>query len=157
MAFSMENRDCEIAMDFIKKHSERWRWLGTSKYSDGSGFLNAKDNTLRVNIKSSTVDKFSNAIEMNLSNILVCTFYKLATSNLKKSHLYPISWTPLKLIYQFYQSKIFFYIKLFNSSNFINLISILLVIFNFSSLFPLLCLARDTLIGALGWGEYCWC
>ena len=95
-------------LDLIKKHSERWRWLGTSKYSDGSGFLNAKDNTLRVNIKLSTVDKFSNAIEMNLSNILVCTFYKLVTRNLKKSHLYPISWTPLKLIYQFSQSKIFF-------------------------------------------------
>ena len=38
-----------------------------------------------------------------------------------------------------------------NSSNFIHLISILLVILNFSSLFPLICLARDTLIGALGW------
>ena len=66
MVFSKENRDCEIAME---NGAILIGGLDLIKFILKKKFLNVKDGTSGINIKS---------MLMNLSNILVCIFYKLA-------------------------------------------------------------------------------
>ena len=67
MVFSKENRDCEIAME---NGAILIGGLDLIKFILKKKFLNVKNGTSGINIKS---------MLMNLSNILVCIFYKLAT------------------------------------------------------------------------------